>query len=182
MTKKHLIGVWALIVVASVLLVGTTTSVWVKRQALDTDNWVKAADEALDNPAVRDALATFIVDQLYANVDVQEELAGQLPDDLEGLAGPIAAAVREPATLAVEKLLQTSQVQDVWHKANEAAHQKLVDILEDKGTYIDTEGGTVTLELGTLVTALGEQLGIPQAALDRIPADAGNIEIAQSSQ
>ena len=68
MTKKRVIGVWALIVVASILLVGTTTSVWVKRQALDTDNWVKASDEALANPAVQDALATYIVDQLYANV------------------------------------------------------------------------------------------------------------------
>ena len=182
MTKKRVIGVWALIVVASILLVGTTTSVWVKRQALDTDNWVKAADQALDNPAVQDALATYIVDQLYANVDVSKELADQLPDNLQGIAGPIAAAVRQPATLAVEKLLQTSQVQKVWHDANKAAHQKIVDILEDKGTYVDTKNGTVTLELGKLVTALGEQLGLPKAALDKIPADAGNIKIADSSQ
>jgi hypothetical protein len=182
MTKKRLIGVWVLIVVASILLVGTTTSVWVKRQALDTDNWVNAADEALDNPAVRDALATFIVDQLYANVNVAQELSDQLPENLQGIAGPIAAGLREPATVAVEKLLQTNAVQKVWHDANKAAHQKLVDILEDKGTYVDTEDGTVTLELGKLVKALGEQLGLPQAALDKIPASAGNIEIAKSSQ
>jgi hypothetical protein len=182
MTKKRVIGVWVLIVVASVLLVGTTTSVWVKRQALDTDNWVNAADEALDDPAIQDALATFIVDQLYANVNVAQELADQLPDNLQGIAGPIAAAVREPATVAVEKLLQTSQVQQVWHDANRVAHEKLVDILEDKGTFVDTKDGVVTLELGKLVKALGEQLGLPQAALDKIPADAGNIVIANSSQ
>jgi hypothetical protein len=182
MTKKRVIGVWVLIVVASILLVGTTTSVWVKRQALDTDNWVNAADEALDNPAVRDALSTFIVDQLYANVNVAQELSDQLPENLQGIAGPIAAGLREPATVAVEKLLQTNAVQKVWHDANKAAHEKLVDILEDKGTYVDTKDGTVTLELGKLVKALGEQLGLPQAALDKIPADAGNIVIAQSSQ
>lgn len=182
MTKKRVIGVWALIVVASILLVGTTTSVWVKRQALDTDNWVKAADDALADPAVQDALATFIVDQLYANVDVAQTLADQLPENLQGIAGPIAAAVREPATVAVEKLLQTSQVQKIWSDANRVAHEKLVAILEDKGNYVSTTGGKVTLELGKVVTALGEQLGLPQAALDKIPPDAGNIVIVDSSQ
>ena len=133
MTKKRVIGVWALIVVASILLIGTTTSLWVKRQALDTTNWVNAADEALDDPAVQDALATYIVDQLYANVNVAQELSNQLPENLQGIAGPIAAGLRQPATIAVEKLLQTNAVQKVWHDANRVAHQKLVDVLEDKG-------------------------------------------------
>jgi hypothetical protein len=182
MTKKRATGVWALIVVASLLLAGTTMSVWVKRQALDTDNWVAAADEVLQNPEVQDTLATYVVDQLYANVDVQGFFSDQLPEDLQGLSGPLAAGLREPATTAVEKLLQTSQVQALWHKANEVAHEKLVDILEDRGTYVSTADGTVTLELGSLVTDLGEQLGLPSSLLDKIPADAGNIEIVQSDQ
>lgn len=182
MTKKRVIGIWALIVVAALLLAGTTMSVWVKRQALDTDNWVTAADEVLEDPEVQATLATYIVDQLYANVDVQGFFADQLPDDLTGLSGPLAAGLRQPATLAIEKLLQTSQVQDLWHKANEVAHEKLVDILEDNGDLVSTGGGTVTLELGPLVTDLGEQLGLPSGLLDRIPPDAGNIQIVQSDQ
>ena len=182
MTKKRAIGVWALIVVAALLLFTTTASVWVKRQALNTDNWVKAADEVLANPAIQDALSTYIVDQLYANVDVQEFFAEKLPTDLSGLAGPLSAALREPATVAVEKLIATPRFQKLWSNANRVAHEKLVAILEDKGNYVSTTGGTVTLELGKLVTALGEDLGLPTALLDKIPSDAGNIVLAKSDQ
>jgi hypothetical protein len=182
MTRSRAILVTVLVVVASVLLAGTAASAWVKRQALDTGNWVDASDELLADPTVQDALATFVVDQLYANVDVQDVLAERLPEELQGLAGPVAAGLRQPATVAVERLLATPQVQRLWHEANQAAHRKLIDVLEDKGTFVSTGDGTVTLELGTIVVALGEDLGIPQAALDRIPPEAGNIELVQSDQ
>ena len=55
-------------------------------------------------------------------------------------------------------------------------------ILEDKGNFVSTTGGTVTLQLGELVTALGQQLGLPSGVIDRIPPDAGNIVIAKSDQ
>jgi hypothetical protein len=182
MTRSRAILVTVIVVVASVLLAGTAASAWVKRQALDTGNWVDASDELLADPTVQDALATFLVDQLYANVDVQQALADRLPDQFQGLAGPVAAALRQPATVAVERLMATPQVQKLWHQANEVAHRKLIDVLEDKGEFVSTGGGTVTLELGTIVTALGQDLGIPQAALDRIPPDAGNIVLVHSDQ
>ena len=182
MTKKRAIGVWALIVVAAVLLFTTTASVWVKRQALDTDNWVKAADEVLADPAIQAALSTYIVDQLYANVDVQGFFAEKLPTDLSGLAGPLSAALREPATVAVEKLIATPRFQKLWSEANKVAHEKLVAILEDDANYVSTTGGVVTLELGKLVTALGEDLGLPKNLLDKIPSDAGNIVLVKSDQ
>lgn len=182
MKKSRTLGVWALIVVASLLLAGTATSLWVKRQALDTDNWVTASDQVLQNPAVQTALATYVVDQLYANVDVQGALSDQLPEQFQGLAGTIAAGLRQPATIAVEKLLATPRFQNLWSNANRVAHEKLVDILEDKGRFVSTTNGTVTLQLGELVTALGTQLGLPTAIIDKIPPDAGNIVIADSDQ
>ncbi|HEY6531542.1 MAG TPA: SHOCT domain-containing protein [Acidimicrobiales bacterium] len=182
MTRSRAIVVTALVVVASILLAGTAASAWVKRQALDTDNWVDASDELLADPTVQDALATYLVDQLYANVDVQDALADRLPEQFQGLAGPIAAGLRQPATAAVERLLATPQVQQLWHEANTVAHEKLIDVLEDEGTFVSTGDGTVTLQLRQIVVALGEDLGIPQAALDRIPPEAGNIELVQSDQ
>lgn len=182
LTRSRAILVTALIVVASVLLAGTAASAWVKRQALDTGNWVDASDELLADPTVQDALATYLVDQLYDNVDVQDALSDRLPDQFQGLAAPLAAALRQPATVAVDRLLGTPRVQALWHTANEAAHRTLINVLEDKGDVVSTAGGTVTLELGQIVVALGEDLGIPQSALDRIPPEAGNIEIVQSDQ
>lgn len=182
MTRSRAILVTALVVVASVLLAGTAASAWVKRQALDTGNWVDASDELLADPVVQSALSNFLVDELYANVDIEQALADNLPAPFQALAGPAAATLRQPATAAVNQLVGSARFQQLWHTANEVAHRKLIDILEDKGEFVSTGGGTVTLELRTIVVALGEDLGIPQAALDRIPADAGNVEVVQSDQ
>ena len=99
------------------------------------------------------------------------------------LAGPISAALRQPAIDAVERVLASPQVQQVWREANRVAHTALVNILKgDTRESVGTEDGKVTLNLATVVKNLGEQLGLPQSVLDRIPPDAGVITIADSQQ
>ena len=71
---RHIV-VPVLIVVASLLAVLSATSVWVRRQALDTDAWVNASSDMLANKDVQALLATYVVDQLYQNVDVAGALA-----------------------------------------------------------------------------------------------------------
>ena len=181
-SRGRTIAVWALIVAASLLAIGSATSTWAKRQALDTDNWVKASDEVLAKPAVQHALAVYIVDQLYTNVDVAATFEQRLPDDLKQLGAPLAAAVRSPAQDGVERLLASPKMQALWSQVNRQAHAALVRILEDKTRVGSTANGVVTLDLGTLVRQLGQQLGLPAAALDKIPADAGKITLIQSDR
>ena len=181
-SRGRTIGRWVLVAVASLLLLFTILGVWVNRQLLDTDNWVDTSDELLQDPDVQDALAVYLVDELYANVDVSGELADRLPEDLQGLAGPLSAALRTPATSAVERLLSTGPVQRTWSDANRAAHTLLVRVLEDEGDAVSTSGGTVTLELGQLVVTLGEDLGVPDSLLQRLPDDVGRIELVQSDE
>ena len=53
--------VWTMIVLASVVAIGASMNAWLNRQVLDTDNWVEASDQALEEPAVRAALSTYLV-------------------------------------------------------------------------------------------------------------------------
>ncbi|MCD9625217.1 SHOCT domain-containing protein [Rhabdothermincola salaria] len=172
----------ALVAVATVLAVLASLTAWVQRQVLNTDNWVAASDELLEDPDVQAALSEYIVSELYAQVDVQAQLADALPEDLEGLAGPAAAALRQPATQAVGYLLDTNQVQNLWSRVNRRAHETLVAVLEDDLNVVSTADGVVTLELGDLVRQLGEQLGLSSDLLDQIPPDVGNIVIAESDE
>ena len=56
-------------------------------------------------------------------------------------------------------------------------------MLENKtGAGIDTGNGVVTLDVSELLTQLGESLGIPSAALDKIPPDAATITLLKSDQ
>lgn len=175
------IGVVLLIIFASVLLFGTAADVWVKRQVLSTPKWVAASDKILADPKVQAALATYIVDEIYANVDVQKELADKLPGDWQGIAGPLAAGIRTPATSVVERILDSERVQKIWHNVNEKAHTALVNVLEDKTRVGSTKDGKVTLDIGEIVQIVGTDIGIPKSVIDKVPADVGQITIFESS-
>jgi hypothetical protein len=51
------IGVAALLAAATILWTVAALSVWVKRQAIDTDNWVDTGTELLEKEQVRTALS-----------------------------------------------------------------------------------------------------------------------------
>jgi len=175
--------VWSMIVLASLIAIGAATNTWLNRQLLDTDNWVEVSDDLLTNDEVRGALSIYLVNELFTYVDVSEQVQDRLPDQLQVLAGPISAALRQPAIDAVDRVLASPQVQEVWREANRVAHTALVNILKgDTRESVSTADGVVTLNLSTVVKNLGEQLGLPQGVLDRIPAEAGVITIADSQQ
>jgi hypothetical protein len=175
--------VWSMIVLASLIAVASALNTWVDRQLLDTDYWVESSDELLADEAVRSALSVFLVNQLYDNIDVEAELAAGLPDQLEGLAGPLSVALRGQATQGVDRLLSSARAQASWAEANRVAHSALVRILRDETRDgVSTAGGVVTVQLGTLVRDLGAQVGLPVTVLDRIPADAGTIVVADSDE
>ena len=77
----------ALLTLAGVLAVLAIIAVWANRQALNADNWASTSSELLDDPVIRAQVAAFVVDEVYANVDVQGEVA-------RGAAAPVPAAGR----------------------------------------------------------------------------------------
>ena len=183
MSTRRRVLVWALIAGASVIAVLSILTTWVDRQMLDEESWREASAELIEDPAVRQAVSVYVVDQLYDNVDVAGQLEERLPPDLKALAGPVAGALRQPATDGVDRLLEAPRVQQLWVDASSLAQQKLVNVLEDKtGHGISTGDGVVTLDLSELVTELGTELGLSSSVLDRIPPDAGVITIMQSDK
>jgi hypothetical protein len=74
-------------------------------------------------------------------------------------------------------------VQQVFINASAIAHQKLVNVLENKTGYgIQTGTGVVTLNLHELVVELGTQLGLSSSTLAKLPAKAGTVTLLKSSQ
>ena len=182
--KPHSVAVHLLIALAALIMLVTAANVWVDRAALNSDNWVDASDQLLAEPAIREAIAVYVVDQLYTNVDVAAQLGDLLPGDLSGLSGALASALRNPATDAVDRLLATDQVAAIWSNANRITHQTIVNILEDdtRVEALSTANGNITLDVREVVVQLAADLGLPGAVVDRIPADAGQITIIQSSE
>src|SRR3954451_17036879 len=108
---RKLVGL--LLVVATFLTFIAIFSFWVNRQAMNTDHWVDTSGKLLENDEVRTQLSTFLVNQLYANVDVEAELLKVLPPQAAALAGPASGGLRDLAQQLAERALTTAQVQEL---------------------------------------------------------------------
>jgi hypothetical protein len=179
-TRRRRILVWGLVALAMILVIACSLTIWVQRQALDTDNWVDLSTELLEDDEVRALLANRLVDSLYSETNVQQAIAGRLPPALDSLAAPVAGLVRTAAVDAADKALQRPAVQQLWADANRVTHSQLVRLLrEEEGQGVVTaEEGEVVLDLGALVRALAQQLGLNV----QLPPDTGVYTIADSEQ
>jgi hypothetical protein len=183
LSRGRKIAIWALIIVTALITFVSILTVWVQRQMLDSHSWHKASTQIIRDPAVQSALATELVNEMYNNVDIAAELQKRLPKDFKQLADPAAAALRDPATQGVKFLLSQPRFQALFVQASDVAHEKLVNVLENKtGFGISTGNGNVTLDVTELLKQIGEALGIPADALSRIPSDVGVITIMKSDQ
>ena len=159
---------WSLIVLASVLLIFSLTANWVQREVLKTDEVVDTTDQILADQDVQEALSIYLVDQVYANVDVQAQLEQELPSSAKALSAPLAAVTRQLALDVSEKALASPRVQALVSNAVRAAHEQFVKLIKDEGQYVSTTGGDVTIEYGTLVADLAARLGVDPATISEI--------------
>jgi hypothetical protein len=172
----------ALVALGSVLAFVSVFAIWVERQVLNTDDWVQTSDKLIQDQKVRSALSDYLVDQLYANVNLEKEFESKLPGETKEFAGPLSGALRSVAPAGVEKVLETSTAQNLWEDANRSAHEQLVAVLEDKKEAVSTEEGEVKLQLGSLVTNLADQIGIGASLAEKLPPDAAQVTILRSDQ
>jgi hypothetical protein len=84
------------------------------------------------------------------------------------------------------RLLETDQFQQLWERANEVAHTTLAAVITGEGTgSIDTQNGTVSVDLGGVITAVNERLqdaGVDLFANFTPSGDIATIEVFQSDE
>jgi hypothetical protein len=183
LSRRRRIVIWTLVVLASVIALIGTLTLWVKRQVLDDHSWRKASEAVITDPEIKNALSVFLVNQLYDNIDVSAAIADRLPPNAKQAASTIAAALRTPATNTVNQLLARPRIEQLFINASSAAHDKLVNVLEDKtGNGISTGSGVVTIDLKEILTQLAQQLGLSGERVASLPPDAGVITILKSDQ
>src|SRR5213592_635793 len=183
LSRKRRILVWTLVVLASIIAAVGIMTTWVKRQMLDTSAWNRATTQMVQDPKVQGAIAAYTVNQLYDNIDVGKALSERLPPSLKQLGPPLAGALEQPAQQAVARLLTRPRVQQLFINASTVAHQKLINVLENKtGFGISTGSGEVTLNVHEMVVEVGTELGIPSDALAKLPNKAGTITLMKSDQ
>jgi Short C-terminal domain len=179
-SRARTIGTNALVVLAGLLLFLTSFAVWVDRVALNTEVFAETSSELIEDESIRRAVATRTIDEIYESVDVEEELEGPLPEDVESLAGPTAATLREVGPGIVERALQQPRLQRLWREAVFRSHATLVEVLEERSGTVSSDEGVVTLDLGDLVLEAADRIGVRDTVEQRIDDDTGRVEILRS--
>jgi hypothetical protein len=77
--RARRVGGGAILVLATVVATVLIFAIWANRQVADTDNWTDTTTELLENENVRDALGTYLVQELFAAAPIEDSLRNALP-------------------------------------------------------------------------------------------------------
>jgi hypothetical protein len=181
-SRGRMIAARVLVIVGGLVVVLSLVAGYIRFQALDNGSVRTMADQLIADDEVRTQIATSMVDQLYANVDVGAALEQQLPQDQKGLSGLIASGLREFSDRAAQRLLESARAQEVWVDTIAFSHQQLLNVLEDDVRGTTTENGAVFLDLRPLIIQLGERVPLVARIAQQLPNDSGRIKIIEADQ
>jgi hypothetical protein len=181
-SRGRSVVLFVVLVIAGLLLLLSSFAIWVNRVALNTSVFTDTSSELIEDDAIRSAISTRVVDELFDSVDVQAELQEQLPPDYQRLAGPAAAGLREAAYRLVDRALEQPQLQRLWEVSVRESHETLVQVLEGNEGAVSTTGGVVTLDLEAIVLEAADRIGLREQVADNLPENVGRIEILRSDE
>jgi len=180
-SRGRVIGARALLVLGVLLLFVSILSLYVKREALDQGQFKQTAQQLIASPAIQQQVAATLVDTLYSNVDVAAALKSTLPQNLQGLAGPIAGFSRQLIDRAAPEVLARPRAQQAFVAAASLSQQELVKVLHGQTKLLQTANGNVVLDLTPLVQQLGNRFAFLNKLTDQIPKGSAQITILKSS-
>jgi hypothetical protein len=166
------------------LLIGAVGvfAAYVNWQVFDEDTFEETAAQIVADEAIREQLAASLSQQLFANVDVKAELEAQLPEDQQGLAGPLTGALRQLGDRAAYELLGRPRVQALFIASALQSQRLAKRALADELRGVETRDGMLVLDLREAVVELGSELEFLGNVVDRLPEGVGVIELAEVDQ
>lgn len=181
-SRARLIWVDVLITITTILLVVGIFAIWANRLLFSPDNWSNTSTQLLQDENIRSTTANYIVDQLYANVNVEGLIKQGLPTQFQALAAPAAGALRNAAVQGAELALSHPRVQQLWAQANRAADQTFIAVVNGGRGPVGTKQGAVTLNLSAILDNIAARLGLPANIADKLPPNIANLTVFKSDQ
>jgi len=185
-----------LITITCVLVPVSLLTVWVHDIVLDTDRYVSTVAPLATNPAIETAAANRITQAVDVKTDGNEVAAetaawlqskGLPPKAVTGVKalGPkLDEAINDVVNKAATRFVQSDRFETIWNTANRAAHTAVVKALTGEGRgAVEVNNGTVTLDLGTAVDTVKQDLvneGVAPAA--KIPDVNKELVLFQSDK
>jgi hypothetical protein len=166
------------VLLGAIAMIGTS----LRYQVFDEASFAETARQLIAKDEIRSEIATTLVDQVFAQVDVTAAIAERLPEAQQGFAGPAAAVVQDAAPRAVERLLARPRVQRAFVEAASAAQSLGVRVLRDDLPVGELEDGWIVLDLRRTAEQVSASVPLLGAVADRIPAGGARLRIVEASR
>lgn len=177
-----------LTVLTALGIVLSTTAVWARSVALETDRFVETVGPLIEEPEVQEALATRLTNAVMEGLDIPgrvesalERVAPEnLPIPATLLADPLTSGLRTFVQNRFEGLVGSEAFQSLWYSTLEVSHGAMVGLLRGGGETVSVEGDTVYLDLrplvndalvgieGTLSDLFGRPIDLPAFTGERV--------------
>ncbi|MFG3340831.1 hypothetical protein [Glycomyces sp. NPDC048151] len=182
-------GAVTLLVLAAVVLVLASVTVFARNEVLNTDRFVETMQPLYTDEEVRAAVEYRVGAAIDEAVDTKALVAEALdtletrgaPDALSRLSGPLASGIDSFIDKQVHTVVYSDQFTELWRDATRGAHTALVALLEGTGTTLQIQGEDLVLDLAPVLERVKERLVDGGFGLaERIPAMSVSFTIAKS--
>jgi hypothetical protein len=167
------VGIVVCIALAGALLVAGNLMFWAGNSLVKEDRFVSATSPLIKQPEVQQGIALYATNQLYQNVDIEQQIQNALPPRAEFLAPPLSGQVRTATQTSLEKVLANEKFQDTWTNTITKAHARIIN-------YVKNYQGNGTISLNDVYQNLSKQLEgtkLAFAANKTLPANVGSITL-----
>jgi hypothetical protein len=142
-----------LLIVATLVTPVAIGALWLRLSLLDQDRYVHTVAPLATNRAIVSAVAAEVTDSMLAQVDEKA-----IEDELGKLGPILGAGVHGYVQQLVERLLLTSQFEQLWRAATVQSHKALVAALEGKQSDLIAPDGSVDVNLAAVVAKARDTL------------------------
>jgi len=172
-----------LLVLGCLLAPLVLAGVWLHLNIMDVDGYVATITPVADEPAVQQAVADVLTDQVYGALDVDQVLQGALPPEFDIISGPLSAQLEDLTHRLTLQAVSSSTFRGFWVAANRNVHPILMKAIRSKGDVDLDFGGLVGLDLAGVTRNITDLLSTSGVALpDTLPEalTTGNVSLLDS--
>ena len=156
--------------------------VWANATVFDSEEVGEIVSVALADPEVTAGLATWVTDEVFTALDVEDVVSEVLPDRLDRLAPTVSSGAQTFVDRRLTQVLDNPEVQATLTQAVERAHEALMRLLSGDGLVdgINVDDGVVTVNFLPLVSrglsfvqglGLFSDLDVPELTRDGDPSE-----------
>ncbi|MHB1391199.1 MAG: hypothetical protein ACYCXF_08240 [Thermoleophilia bacterium] len=147
-----------LMIISCLLGTAAVGVVWLHEVVVDTDRYVDTVAPLSSDPAIKDAIARVITDDMFAQADANELARLLLPGGAGLLADPLVGTLNGYVYGQVREQLDTPRFNTVWRETNRRAHTLVLQTLMGKDSSLSTPDGRIGLELNAILDLVKQKL------------------------